>query len=103
VGIGFAIPINQAKSVVTQLVASGKVTRGWLGVTIQPLTAELARGFDVADGAGALVAAVQDGSPAARAGFKAGDIITRYDGQKVRRPRIFRGWWPLPRWGGRFR
>jgi len=83
VGIGFAIPINQAKSVVTQLVASGKVTRGWLGVTIQPLTAELARGFDVADGAGALVAAVQDGSPAARAGIKAGDIITRYDGQKV--------------------
>ena len=83
VGIGFAIPVNQAKSVVTQLVASGKVTRGWLGVTIQPLTAELAKGFNVTEGTGALVAGVQDGSPAARAGVKAGDIITRYDGQKV--------------------
>jgi serine protease Do len=83
VGIGFAIPVNQAKSVVTQLVASGKVTRGWLGVTIQPLTAELAKGFNVAEGTGALVAGVQDGSPAARAGVKAGDIITHYDGQKV--------------------
>ena len=83
VGIGFAIPVNQAKSVVTQLVASGKVTRGWLGVTIQPLTAELAKGFNVTEGTGALVAAVQDGSPAARAGVKAGDIITHYDGQKV--------------------
>ena len=83
VGIGFAIPVNQAKAVVTQLVASGKVTRGWLGVTIQPLTAELAKGFNVTEGTGALVAGVQDGSPAARAGLKAGDIITQYDGQKV--------------------
>jgi serine protease Do len=83
VGIGFAIPVNQAKSVVTQLVASGRVTRGWLGVTIQPLTAELAKGFNVTEGTGALVAGVQDGSPAARAGVKAGDIITHYDGQKV--------------------
>ena len=83
VGIGFAIPIDQAKSVVTQLAGSGKVTRGWLGVTIQPLTAELARGFNVTEGTGALVAGVQDKSPAARAGIKAGDIITQYDGQKV--------------------
>ncbi len=83
VGIGFAIPINQAKSVVTQLVASGKVTRGWLGVTIQPLTAELAKGFNVTEGTGALVANVQDRSPAARAGIKAGDVITQYGGQKV--------------------
>ena len=83
VGIGFAIPIDQAKSVVTQLAASGKVTRGWLGVTIQPLTAELARGFNVTEGSGVLVAAVQENSPAARAGLKAGDVITRYDGQQV--------------------
>jgi len=82
VGIGFAIPINQAKSVVTQLAASGKVTRGWLGVSIQPLTPELAKGFKVAEG-GALVASVQEKSPAARAGIKAGDVITQYDGQKV--------------------
>ena len=83
VGIGFAIPINQVKPVVTQLAASGKVTRGWLGVTIQPLTPDLARGFKVAEGTGALVASVQDDSPAARAGIKAGDVITQYDGQKV--------------------
>jgi len=83
VGIGFAIPIDQAKSVVTQLAGSGKVTRGWLGVTIQPLTAELAKGFNVTEGTGALVAGVQDKSSAARAGIKAGDIITQYGGQKV--------------------
>jgi len=83
VGIGFAIPVNQAKSVVAHLAASGKVTRGWLGVTIQPLTPELAKGFKVADGNGALVASVQEASPAAKAGIKAGDIITQYDGQKV--------------------
>ncbi|HEY7434107.1 MAG TPA: PDZ domain-containing protein, partial [Methylomirabilota bacterium] len=83
VGIGFAIPVNQAKAVVTQLAASGKVTRGWLGVTIQPLTPELAQGFNVKDGTGALVAGVQDKSPAARAGIKAGDVITQYDGRKV--------------------
>jgi len=83
VGIGFAIPVNQAKAVVVQLAASGKVTRGWLGVTIQPLTAELAKGFNVKEGTGALVAGVQDQSPAALAGIKAGDVITQYDGQKV--------------------
>jgi serine protease Do len=85
VGIGFAIPINQAKSVVTQLAASGKVTRGWLGVMIQPLTPELAKGFKVTTGTGALVASVQDDSPAAHAGIKAGDVITEYDGQSVAR------------------
>jgi serine protease Do len=85
VGIGFAIPVNQAKSVVTQLAATGKVTRGWLGVIIQPLTPELAKGFSVSGG-GALVASVQDNSPAARAGVKAGDVITEYDGHKLAQP-----------------
>ena len=83
VGIGFAIPVNQAKSVVTQLAAAGKVTRGWLGVMIQPLTPELAKGFNVPAGGGALVASVQDNSPAARAGVKAGDVITEFDGHKL--------------------
>jgi serine protease Do len=83
VGIGFAIPVNQAKSVVTQLAAAGKVTRGWLGVMIQPLTPELAKGFNVTAGGGALVASVQDNSPAARAGVKAGDVITEFDGHKL--------------------
>ena len=83
VGIGFAIPVNQAKSVVTQLAATGKVTRGWLGVAIQPLTPELAKGFNVPASGGALVASVQDNSPAARAGIKAGDVITEFDGHKL--------------------
>src|SRR4029077_20082923 len=83
VGIGFAIPVNQAKSVVTQLAATGKVTRGWLGGMIQPLTPELAKGFNVPAGGGALVASVQDNSPAARAGVKAGDVITEFDGHKL--------------------
>ena len=86
VGIGFAIPINQAKSVVTQLAANGRVTRGWLGVTIQPLTPELAKGFQVPGGSGALVSSVQDGSPAAQAGIKAGDVVTEYDGHKLAQP-----------------
>jgi serine protease Do len=85
VGIGFAIPVNQAKSVVTQLAATGKVTRGWLGVMIQPLTPDLAKGFKVPADGGALVASVQDNSPAARAGIKAGDVITEYDGHKLAR------------------
>jgi serine protease Do len=85
VGIGFAIPVDQAKSVVAQLAQSGHVARGWLGVTIQPLTPELAKGFGLTDQSGALVAGVQEGSPAARAGVKAGDVITQYDGHKVSR------------------
>ena len=85
VGIGFAIPVDQAKSVVTQLAATGHVARGWLGVSIQPLTPELAKGFGLPAANGALVASVQDGSPAARAGVKAGDVITEYDSRKVGR------------------
>ncbi|HEY7654342.1 MAG TPA: DegQ family serine endoprotease [Methylomirabilota bacterium] len=85
VGIGFAIPIDQAKSVVAQLAESGHVARGWLGVTIQPVTPELAKGFGLPSPSGALVAGVQEGSPAARAGVKAGDVITQYEGQKVSR------------------
>jgi serine protease Do len=83
VGIGFAIPINQVKPVVTQLASSGKVTRGWLGVSIQQLTPELAKGFQMSDSSGALVASVQPDSPAAKAGLKAGDVITRFDGQTI--------------------
>ncbi len=85
VGIGFAIPSNQAKTVVTQLAESGHVSRSWLGVSIQPLTAELAKGFSLADAKGALVATVTEDSPAMRAGIKAGDIIIEYDGHKVAR------------------
>ncbi len=85
-GIGFAIPINQAKSVVTQLAATGHVTRGWLGVTIQPLTHELAKGFHAPGETGALVSSVQEGSPAAQAGVKAGDVVTEYNGHQIKQP-----------------
>jgi serine protease Do len=83
VGIGFAIPSNQAKTVVTQLAETGRVSRSWLGVSIQPLTPELAKGFGLSEPKGALVAAVTDDSPAMKAGIKAGDVITEYDGHKV--------------------
>jgi serine protease Do len=85
VGIGFAIPMSLAKSVVTQLADSGKVTRGWLGVGIQPVTPELAKSFGRTETTGVLVSSVSEGSPAERAGIKSGDIITEYDGRKVER------------------
>jgi serine protease Do len=85
VGIGFAIPIDLAKPVVTQLAATGHVTRGWLGVMIQSLTPELAKSFGVASAQGALVASVMDGSPAQKAGLRSGDVITEYDGHRVTR------------------
>jgi serine protease Do len=85
VGIGFAIPVSLAKTVVAQLAQSGHVVRGWLGVSVQPLTADLAKSFNVPGAAGALVASVTEGSPAMKAGLKAGDVITEYDGRKVAR------------------
>src|SRR6266849_6766735 len=85
VGIGFAIPVDLAKSVVTQLAANGHVVRGYLGVSIQPVTADLARGFGIPETSGALVSSVVEGSPAAKAGIKPGDVITEYDGRKVAR------------------
>jgi len=85
VGIGFAIPVSLAKAVVTQLAESGSVTRAWLGVAIQPVTPDLAKSFERADTAGALVSSVTPGSPASRAGLKPGDIITRYDGRAIAR------------------
>ncbi len=82
-GIGFAIPANMARKVYTELVARGKVSRGWLGVSVQPLTSELARSFEAKDDRGALVASVLQDGPAGKAGLKAGDIILEFDGKKV--------------------
>lgn len=82
-GIGFAIPINMAKSVLPQLEKSGKVTRGWLGVGIQAITPELARSFGVKGENGALVAEVTKDSPADKAGLKSGDIILEYNGKPI--------------------
>jgi serine protease Do len=86
-GIGFAIPVDLAKPVLGQLRASGKVTRGWLGVAIQPLTQELAKSFGLTGTQGALVASVTDDSPAGRAGVKPGDVIVTFDGKTVEGPR----------------
>jgi serine protease Do len=85
VGIGFAIPINLAKPVLTQLAANGHVVRGWLGVSVQPLTPDLAKAMNVQGTHGALVSAVLDHSPAQKAGLKPGDVITAYDGRPVGR------------------
>jgi serine protease Do len=83
VGIGFAIPTNLAKPVVAQLADSGHVTRAWLGVSIQPVTKELATGFGLPDTSGALVSGVMEDSPAAKVGLKQGDVITKWDGHPV--------------------
>ncbi len=85
-GIGFAIPSNMAKQVIQQLLMQGRVTRGWLGVGIQPLTAELARKFGVNEGDGVLINEVFDKDPAAAAGIKPGDILTRIDGTVIDTP-----------------
>ena len=83
VGVGFAIPVNMANGIIAQLKTDGEVTRGWLGVGIQNLTAELAEYYGTEGDKGALVTQVFDGDPAERAGIKKGDIITAVDGKKV--------------------
>jgi serine protease Do len=83
VGIGFAIPINLAKTLVPELQEHGHVTRAWLGVTIQKLTPDLAQSLGVEPARGALVAEVAQGGPATASGIEPGDVITRYDGKAV--------------------
>ena len=85
-GIGFAIPSNMAKQVLQQLVEQGRVIRGWLGVGIQPLTPELARKFGVTEQEGVLVNEVFEKDPAAAAGIKPGDVITRIEGSVIDSP-----------------
>jgi Do/DeqQ family serine protease len=82
-GIGFAIPINMARRILPQLLATGRVTRGWLGVRIQPLTAELAPSFGARENDGVLVADVLPEGPAASAGLRSGDVIVDFDGRKT--------------------
>ena len=83
VGIGFAIPMNMAMNSVNQIIEHGEVKRGQLGVMIQPLDEDLARAFKLDTKTGVLIANVQDGSTAKKAGIKSGDIITAIDGNKV--------------------
>ncbi len=82
-GVGFAVPANMVSHVAESLVKSGKVVRGYLGVHIQNLTPVLAESFKLKDGKGALVADVEPAGPAAKAGLKAGDVITKLNGKPV--------------------
>jgi Do/DeqQ family serine protease len=83
-GIGFAIPINMASMLADQLIASGEVTRGWLGVSIQPLDAELAESFGLDRVTGALINQVLPDGPAEDAGLERGDILLTFNGKAVR-------------------
>jgi serine protease Do len=83
IGIGFAIPVNMAKRAMESLVKTGKVTRGYLGATISPVTPELAQQFKVPDTSGALVQDLSPGGPAAKAGLKPGDVIRKFSGRPV--------------------
>jgi serine protease Do len=85
-GIGFAVPSNLARSIMDQLIKTGKVVRGWLGVAIQELTPELAAQFGLTETKGVLVSDVMDDSPAKKAGFERADVITEYDGKPMDSP-----------------
>jgi serine protease Do len=82
-GIGFATPVNMVKEVLVQLKEKGKVTRGWIGVSIQEVTPELAESFGLEESVGALVSSVMPGDPAEEAGIEPGDIIVEFDGKKI--------------------
>ncbi len=84
VGIGFDIPAATAKGVIAQLKDKGHVTRGWLGVQIQPVTADVADALGLKQAGGALVSEPQAGSPAVKAGVKAGDVIVSVDGATIK-------------------
>jgi len=83
-GIGFSIPSNMALHVAKQLIAHGKVVRGWLGVSIQNLTPALAKSFGAKDHNGALIADVVKGGPAEKAGLKRGDIVLTFGGKQIK-------------------
>jgi serine protease Do len=82
-GIGFAVPVNMAKSFIRDVMTKGRVTRGWLGVGIQDLTPELAKGLGLPTTSGVLVSQVYPASPAEKAGVKAGDVILEFSGKRV--------------------
>ena len=82
-GIGFAIPVGLARHVMEQIVATGSVTRGWMGVEVQDITPELAESFKLPNTKGVLIAGVIRGGPADRSGVKPGDVLTEVDGEPV--------------------
>jgi serine protease Do len=89
-GIGFAVPAKMVNSVMNSLIKTGKVVRGWLGVSIQPVTPELAKQFGLKEARGALVNEVIPDSPAVGAGIQGGDIVTSFDGKAVENPQMLR-------------
>lgn len=82
-GIGFATPVNVAKNIIPQLQEKGKVVRGWLGVTVQDVSPDLAKSFGLEEAQGALVSEVVKDSPADKAGIKRGDIILTFNGNEI--------------------
>jgi serine protease Do len=87
-GVGFAVPINMARYVMERITNEGKVRRGYLGISLQPLTPSLAKGLGLpAESSGVIVGGVQPASAAEKAGFKDGDLITEVNGKKVADPR----------------
>lgn len=87
VGIGFAIPSNLAKPIIAELKEQGHIDRGWLGVSIQELTPDLTQGMGLSSDKGALIASVQDNSPAAEAGIKAGDVVLGFGDHTIASPK----------------
>ncbi len=85
-GIGFAVPSNMAKQVMDQIMKNGKVSRGYMGVTLETLTPDLAQQFHVKGDHGAIVGDVTPNAPGAKAGLQSGDVITAIDGKKVDGP-----------------
>ena len=90
VGIGFAIPMNLVKSIADQLINKGKIERGWLGISMQELTSDIAKGFGLKDTKGVIVAKILSESPAEKGGLKDGDIIINFDGKPVEDMEKFR-------------
>ena len=85
-GIGFAIPVSIARTVMEQIIRTGSVTRGWIGVEAQEITPELAESFKLPASEGALIAGVMRGSPADRAGIRPGDVLIAVAGKPVKDP-----------------
>jgi serine protease DegQ len=82
-GIGFAIPVSLARQVMEQIIATGSVTRGWIGVEVQDITPDLAESFKLSNSKGVLIAGVVRGGPADKAGVKPGDILVEVEGKPV--------------------
>ena len=89
-GIGFAVPSKMAQAVMKSLIKDGKVVRGWLGVSIQKVTKDLAKQFDLKNANGALIGEVMSGTPAKTGGIKDGDVIISFDGKPVDSPTTLR-------------